>query len=151
MTQPEALVAPNILEYTYTRTVGPVLGRFFTGLREGAIIGIRTPDGTVLVPPLEYDPSTGRTLSAEDMVPVADAGVVTTWTWVAEPRDQHLLDQPFAFALIRLDGADSGFLHYVDVGDESRMRTGMRVKARWRDDREGLITDIEAFVAETGR
>src|SRR5438067_12614424 len=59
MTQPQALVAPNILEYTYTRTVGPVLGRFFTGLRDGEITGMRLGDGRVAVPPLEYDPATG--------------------------------------------------------------------------------------------
>ena len=26
--------APHIVEYAYRRSVGPVLGRFFTGLRE---------------------------------------------------------------------------------------------------------------------
>jgi uncharacterized OB-fold protein len=31
------------------------------------------------------------------------------------------------------------------------MRTGMRVAPRWREDRKGLITDIEAFVPEEGR
>ena len=30
----EVLSAPNILEYTYTRTTGPVIGRFMTGLRK---------------------------------------------------------------------------------------------------------------------
>ena len=30
----EVLVATNVLEYPYTRTVGPVLGAFFTGLRD---------------------------------------------------------------------------------------------------------------------
>lgn len=145
---PEVLEAPNVLEYTYTRTTGPIIGRFMTGLRDGRIEGIRTSDGQVVVPPIEYDPSTYRSLSPEDMVEVGQAGVVTTWTWIAEPRTTHPLDHPFAFALIRLDGADSALLHAVDAGDEQRMRTGMRVRARWRDERVGEILDIACFEPE---
>jgi hypothetical protein len=139
------LSAPNILEYTYTRTTGTVLGRFFTGLREGQLIGIRLSDGRIVVPPAEYDPVTGATLSAGDMVEVADTGVVTAWSWVPQPRHHQPLDRPFSYALIRLDGVHTPMLHAVDAGDESRMRTGLRVRARWRADREGSITDIECF------
>jgi uncharacterized OB-fold protein len=139
----EVLSAPNILEYPYTRSVGPVIGRFFTGLRDRRIEGIRTADGRVLVPPVEYDPDTGDALS--EFVPVSDAGVVTTWAWVHQPRAKHLLDRPFAWALVRLDGADTALLHMVDAGDEARMITGLRVRARWRGERKGDITDIEAF------
>ena len=57
-----ALTAPHILEYPYTRSVGPVLGRFFAGLRERRIEGIRSKSGRVLVPPQEYDPDTGESL-----------------------------------------------------------------------------------------
>lgn len=142
----DVLVAPNILEYPYTRTVGTVMGRFFTGLRDGRIEGIRARDGRVLVPPTEYDPDTGDEL--DSFVEVGQSGVVTTWAWVHEPRDQHLLDHPFAFALVKLDGADTAMLHMVDAGDEARMATGMRVKVRWRDERVGEIHDIVCFVPE---
>ncbi|UCE87725.1 MAG: DNA-binding protein, partial [Deltaproteobacteria bacterium] len=101
----QPLTAPHVLEYPYRRSVGPVLGRFFTGLRERRIEGIRARDGRVLVPPQEYDPATGEALS--EFVPVGDAGVVTSWTWVPRPRaGKHPLERPFAWALIRLDGAD---------------------------------------------
>ena len=36
----------------------------------------------------------------------------------------------------------------VDCGDPARMRTGMRVRANWRDEREGAIGDIVCFVPE---
>jgi uncharacterized OB-fold protein len=145
-TAEEVLSAPNILEYPYSRSVGPVISRFLTGLRDRRIEGIRTTDGRVLVPPTEYDPETGDTLA--DFVEVGEAGVVTTWAWVASPRDKHLLDHPFAWALVRLDGADTALLHMVDAGDESRMATGMRVRVRWRDARKGHITDIACFEPE---
>ena len=140
------LEAPNILEYPYTRTVGPVIGAFMTGLRDGTILGIRTKDGRVMVPPAEYDPLTSEALS--ELVEVGQSGVVTTWSWVHRPRASQPLDRPFAYALIKLDGADTGLLHVVDAGDESRMATGMRVRARWRDEREGHIRDIECFEPE---
>jgi hypothetical protein len=146
--QTPALEADNILEYPYTRTLGPVIGRFMTSLRAGRIEGIRTPSGKVLVPPAEYDPDSGDELTPGDMVEVGQAGVVTTWAWVNHPRENHPLDHPFGWALIKLDGADTGLLHVVDAGSESRMHSGMRVKVRWRDERVGEIHDIAAFVPE---
>jgi uncharacterized OB-fold protein len=145
-TAPEVLSAPNILEYPYTRSVGPVISRFLTGLRDGRIEGVRTSDGRVLVPPTEYDPQTGDALG--DFVEVGPAGEVTTWAWVTSPRAKHLLDRPFAWALVRLDGADTAMLHMVDAGDEARMATGMRVRVRWREERKGHIIDILCFEPE---
>ena len=63
------LTALHHLEYTYRRSVGPVLGRFFAGLRERRIEGVRTRAGRVLVPPAEYDPETGEATS-DEFVPV---------------------------------------------------------------------------------
>jgi len=148
MAEPEVLEAPNILEYPYSRSVGPIIGRFMTALRDGKFLGIRAKDGHVVCPPTEYHPETGEELSVDDLVEVGPDGEVTTWAWVNHPRDQHPLDHPFAFALIGLDGADTALLHVVDAGDESRMRTGMRVQPRWRAERVGEIHDVEAFVPE---
>jgi uncharacterized protein len=139
----EILSAPNIIEYPFTRTTGPVIGAFMTGLREGVVLGIKGSDGRVLVPPPEYDIVTAEPLT--ELVEVADEGEVLTWSWMNQPLDSQPLDHPFAWALIRLDGADTGLLHAVDATSASAMSTGMRVKARWRAEREGSITDIECF------
>ncbi len=144
----EVLSAPHVLEYTYTRFVGPVIGRFFAGLRERRVEGVRMADGKVLVPPTEYDPHTSEPL--DEFVEVGQSGVVITWAWVYTPRRNHPLDHPFAWALIRLDGADTGLLHAVDAGDESEMATGMRVRVRWRDETVGEIQDIACFEPEEG-
>ncbi len=138
--------APHVIEYAYRRSVGPVLGRFFGELRERRIVGIRRLDGAVLVPPTEADPESGKTLG--EFVSVGPSGVVTTWAWVREPSAKHPIDRPFAWALIRLDGADSALLHAVDAGRESVMSTGMRVRPRWRRETEGSILDIECFEPE---
>jgi uncharacterized OB-fold protein len=137
------LRAPYALEYTYRRSTGPVVGRFLTALREGRIEGVRTASGKVLVPPVEYDPESGE--ATVDFVPVAETGTVTTWAWEGAPRPGQPLDHPFAWALIRLDGADTALLHVVDAGSAARMATGARVRVRWRAEREGAIQDIACF------
>ena len=98
------------------------------------------------MPPTEYDPYSGETLS--EFVDVGDAGTVTTWAWVTDPRPGQPLQKPFAWALIKLDGADTAMLHAVDAGDESKMSTGMRVKARWTEDNAPDMSSIACFEPE---
>jgi hypothetical protein len=76
---------------------------------------------------------------------VGPAGTVLTWTWLDRPLPAQPLDRPFGWALIRLDGADTAMLHAVDAGSAAAMRTGMRVRPRWAEERAGSIRDIECF------
>ena len=131
------------IAFDYTRSLGPVLGQFMTALREQRILGARGADGRVHAPPFEYDPVTAA--PPDELFPVGSAGTVVTWSWVPEPLVGQPLDQPFAWALIRLDGADTAMLHAVDAGSAAAMRTGMRVRARWADARVGSIRDIACF------
>jgi uncharacterized OB-fold protein len=146
----DVFTSEHALEYPggYTRSVGPVIGRFLTGLRDGRILAVRLADGRVLVPPTEYDPSTSAAVSADGdhWIEVGPRGTVQSFTWVASPRKgKHGLDRPFAFALIRPDGADTALLHTVDCGSADAIRVGMRVAPRWKNERVGSITDIEAW------
>ncbi|HMJ13804.1 MAG TPA: OB-fold domain-containing protein [Polyangiaceae bacterium] len=143
----EVLSARYVLEYTYTRSVGPIIGQFLQGLREGRIQGARTKSGRVIVPPTEYDPFSGEEI--QELVDVGTSGVVKTWAWIDEPRATNPLQKPFAWALVQLDGADTALLHAVDVADATRMKTGMRVRARWAEERSGRIQDISCFEPET--
>ena len=148
MPESEALHAAHRLEYPYSRSVGPVIGAFLTGLRDGKLFGVRGAGGTVIVPPTEYDPLTGE--DTGEMVEVGPGGVVESWAWVARPLPKHPRQSPFAWALIRLDGADTAMLHAVDAGSPEVMASGMRVTARWRaaGERVGRLQDIECFVPE---
>jgi uncharacterized OB-fold protein len=137
---PPALTAPHQLAYTYKRSLGDVLGRFFTALRDRRFLGARRADGRVLFPARAYDPDTSD--RHDQLVEVGPAGVVTSWVWVEKPRRQQPLAHPFAYALVKLDGADTAFLHVVDAGSESGMATGMRVRARFADETKGSITDF---------
>ena len=142
-------MSTHVIEFPYTRTPGPVIGPFLTGLRDGRLLGIRSNDGRVLAPPLEWDPNTGAALDPDALVEIGPSGVVETWAWVNHPTAKHPLDQPFAFALIRLDGADTALVHVVDAGSIEAMRTGMRVTARFKDERIGNVNDL-VFIPEGG-
>jgi uncharacterized OB-fold protein len=95
------------------------------------------------VPPLEYDPVTHEPVT--DLVEVSPTGTVVSWTWTSRPLEGQPLDRPFAWALIRLDGADTSMLHAVDVGSAAEMHTGMRVRVRWAAEPVGRIQDIACF------
>jgi uncharacterized protein len=137
------LSAPLRLSFDYTRSVGPLLSQFFTALRGRRIVGVRGSDGRVLVPPAEYDPVTYEPLT--EVVPVSAAGTVQSWTWQSEPLEGQPLDRPFAWALIKLDGADTALLHAVDAGSSDAISTGARVHVHWLDEPVGAITDIAYF------
>jgi len=137
------LSAPLKLSFDYTRSVGPLLGEFFTALRERRVVGVRGSDGRVLVPPAEYDPVTYDRLT--EIVPVDSVGTVVSWTWQPAPLEGQPLDRPFAWALIRLDGADLPMIHAVDAGSADQISTGARVHVHWVDEPVGAITDIAYF------
>ena len=137
------LRAPLEIEFDYTRSLGPVLSQFMDALAERRILGARGADGRVHAPPFEYDP-----VSAEppgELVPVGPEGTVVSWSWMPEPLAGQPLAQPFAWALIRLDGADTAMLHAVDAGSAAAMRTGLRVRPRWAARPAGSIRDIACF------
>jgi uncharacterized OB-fold protein len=137
------LSAPLELSFDYTRSVGPLLSQFFTALRQRRIVGVRGSDGRVHVPPAEFDPVTYERLT--EIVPVAGVGTVMSWTWQPRPLAGQPLDRPFAFALIKLDGADTPLLHAVDAPSSDALSTGARVHAHWVDEPVGAITDIAYF------
>ncbi|MFI2186739.1 Zn-ribbon domain-containing OB-fold protein [Streptomyces sioyaensis] len=144
----EVFTAPLVVEFPFTRSLGPVLSAFLTGLRERTVLGVRAGDGRVVVPPTEYDPVTAEEL--RELVEVGSSGTVTTWAWNPSPRRGQPLATPFAWVLVRLDGADTALLHALDAAGPDAVRTGMRVRVRWAAERTGAITDIACFEPDDG-
>lgn len=138
------LHADMAVEFNYTRSLGPILSRFMSGLKQRQILGGRLSDGRIVVPPPEYDPTSHAPVT--ELVPVSSHGVVTTWSWVPEPLADQPSTQPFAYAHILLDGADAPMLHAVKVDEAAQMASGMRVAAVWADEPQGHIRDIAYFL-----
>ena len=141
MNQP--LRAPLEIGFDYTRSLGPTLSQFMTALADRRILGSRGADGRVHAPPFEYDPQSFE--PPGELVEVRPEGTVTTWSWAGQPLEGQPLAHPFAWALVRLDGADTAMLHAVDAGSPAAMRTGMRVRVRWAESTAGHIRDIACF------
>ncbi|HXJ27121.1 MAG TPA: OB-fold domain-containing protein [Streptosporangiaceae bacterium] len=137
------LRAPLEIGFDYTRSLGPVLSQFMTALAQGRILAARAADGRVHAPPFEYDPVTAE--PPAELIEVQPTGTVLSWSWAPAPLAGQPLEHPFAWALIRLDGADTAMLHAVDAGSAAAMRTGMAVRARWAAERTGHIRDIACF------
>jgi uncharacterized OB-fold protein len=138
------LRAPLEIEFDYTRSLGPVLSQFMDALAERRILGARGADGRVHAPPFEYDPVSAEP-PGSDLIEVGPEGTVVSWSWMPEPLAGQPLAEPFAWALIRLDGADTAMLHAVDAGSAAAMRTGLRVRPRWAARPAGSIRDIACF------
>lgn len=143
----EPLEAHQTLEFPYKRSTGSTIGRFLAGLKEQKVIwGRRTKGLGVVVPPLGYSELDGGSDDGT-WVQVADRGVVTAFAKVHKPLEGlHPSSTPFAFVLIKLEGADTPMPHIVIDGLD-RLKVGSRVVAEWKadDDRIGSIKDIATF------
>ncbi|MCX5858230.1 MAG: DNA-binding protein, partial [Deltaproteobacteria bacterium] len=77
---------------------------------------------------------------------------LTAWSYVNYRYFGMPTEPPFISALLRLDGTDVDFLNIIggfDMSDFEQARkivkNGMRLKAVWKDERQGNILDIKYF------
>jgi uncharacterized OB-fold protein len=139
----DPMPAEVTMEFPYKHSTGETIGRFLAGLKAQQVWGQKVARQGVVVPPLGYseiDASAGG-----EWVAVKSTGTVTAVAGVAKPLvDLHPSTEPFAFVLVRLDGADTALAHVVTDGHE-RVQVGSRVEAVWADERTGTIRDIARF------
>ena len=132
-----------VSEFPYKHSTGEVIGRFLAGLQAQGIWGQRVAGQGVVVPPLGYSESDGS--AGGEWVEVKPTGTVTGVAVVREPIPGfHPSDKPFAFVLVKLDGADTALAHVVTGGLE-QLRVGSRVEVVWAAERTGTIRDIACF------
>jgi hypothetical protein len=55
------------------------------------------------------------------------------------------MEPPFAYAVIRLDGADTGLVHLLGEVKPEEIREGMRLKAVFAEERTGKMLDVKYF------
>jgi uncharacterized protein len=141
----EALVYSGRIKVPYRWWVGETGSRFFVALRdEMKILGTYCEKcKLVFVPPRK---TCGRCFHPQmAWREVGRQGSLTTWTVPRYREDMHPLEPPFAFGVVKLDGADTGLTHLVGEFREGELRSGIRVEAVFREKREGNILDIRYF------
>ena len=134
----------------YTYAAGRHASRFMTALRdERKLLGIKAPDGRVLVPPRVVDGEVAQPTA--EWVEVGPRGTVTGCTIVEVPFVDPMTGQqrpvPYGFGFIRLDGADTNMYHFLEATSHDEIEVGMRVEAVFKPDgeRQGQMSDIVGF------
>lgn len=84
-------------------------------------------------------------LKVEDMVEVGPQGTVKTFTRVVYEEPVHPVPVPFYYAVVKLDGADTGMPHFLAGIDFDDIYIGLRVEAVFAQERQGNILDIRYF------
>lgn len=140
----EPLTQKGQLRMPYRWSVGETGSRFLTALRDRQTILANRCDGcsTVYVPPRKTCARCFQDIGT--LTEVGPEGTVEAFTLVREASPLHPATVPFAYALIKLDGADVALLHLI-LGGLDRLGTGSRVRAIFRRERSGHIMDIETF------
>jgi uncharacterized OB-fold protein len=141
----EPFVIEGKIEIPYSYAAGEIGSRFLTELRDHKrILGVRCPScDRVSVPPRSICVKCFGKLS--ELVELSDEGTLETFATVHRAAASHHLEPPFSFGVVRLDGADSGFVHLIGEAESGQLRIGMRVKAVFADERNGDILDIRYF------
>jgi uncharacterized OB-fold protein len=128
-----SIKTPIAIHYDYS--IGAGSSTFMRAIREGRILGSRCPDtGKVYVPPRLTSVETASPMS--ELVELPDRGVVYTYCIVNIKFYDQVLEIPYAYAYIVLDGADSAIMHLIQECPVEDMRPGMRVQAVWKDPSE---------------
>ena len=124
---------PIAIHYDYS--IGAGQSTFMRAIREGRILGARCPDtGKVYVPPRLSSVETASPMT--ELVELPDRGVVYTYCIVNIQFYDQVLEIPYAYAYIVLDGADSAIMHLIQECPVEEIRPGMRVEAVWKDPSE---------------
>ncbi len=139
------LTHQGVIRVPYTWAAGATASRFYAGLRNKKIYGVRCPRcRLVMVPPKKNCHRCFGEL--DDWVEVGPEGTLQTFTVVRyrEP-ELHPLKAPFACGIIKLDGADTGLTHLIAGAGLRALKEGVRLKAVFRSQPQGNYLDIRYF------
>ena len=143
----EPMVYQSKINVPYSWWAGDTASRFFLTLRDEQKI-TATKCGVcnkVFLPPRKVCPSCFT--ETKEWVSVSDEGIVLSYTvarrpFAAIPADKKV---PVIWGLVKLDGADTAMLRYLDEVKPENLKIGMRVKAVFAGERKGTIRDISHF------
>jgi hypothetical protein len=151
MAENQTRTMEQTISLPYRWVLGPVYTRFFEEFENRKIMGTKCSKcGRVLVPARKFCPRCFE--DTTEWVQVSDKGTIRTWALITFRYSGQPMEPPYITALIDLDGADTGFSHFIggiDLSDlekvKEQVKIGMRVEAKWRDKCQGNILDIEYF------
>jgi len=142
----ELLVMEGRIKVPYRWFAGEVGTRYLESLREaGKFLGTRCSQcDKVYHIPRRNCPECFEECS--EWVELGSSGDLESYTIVRKHHPQLApLPLPYGYGIIKLEGADTGFLHLLGEFDEKDLKVGARVEAVFSDAREGNILDVKFF------
>jgi uncharacterized OB-fold protein len=126
-------------------TVGDTGQKFLTEIKDNKqITGIKCPTcKKVYVPPRTHCPTCFTRMS--EWIKLSGKGTLETFTVVRYQEPYMPREVPFAYGVIKLDGADAGMAHVLGDVDLDKIKVGMRLEPVFKEEREGSILDIDHF------
>ncbi|MBW2117569.1 MAG: Zn-ribbon domain-containing OB-fold protein [Deltaproteobacteria bacterium] len=146
----ETLYVKRVVDVPYSYNAGKYVSRYLNELKEHKrIIGSKCSScKKVFVPPRVSCSQCFQ--ENEEFVQVSDAGSITAFTVTTvpytDPNTGEPKKLPFTAAYIKLDGADTNIMHCINETDGKVLKTGLRVRAVFSENRTGdHFTDIKYF------
>ena len=141
----EPMVYESKISVPYTWWAGDTASKFLVALRdEQKITGLKCNKcGKVYVPPRKVCPTCFT--ENEEWVDLSGEGVLQSYTVVRKQLASVPKKVPVMYGLIKMDGADTGMLHFLDNVKPEELKIGMRFKAVFSDERKAVINDIAYF------
>ena len=143
------LTISSDIEQPYQYSIGRHGGRLVMELRDNKkILGSKCPQcGRVYLPPRQV---CGRCFKKMDkFAEVSSRGTIDSFTVVyfsfIDSETGEKQPVPYGFARIMLDGAYSGFLHFLEESNLDKIKIGLRVEAVFKEKRTGNFRDIKYF------
>jgi hypothetical protein len=133
------------IKVPYKHTAGEYVEKFITEIgKNDKIMGVRCPEcQKVYVPPKMVCFNCFKKM--EEWVEVGTEGTLKGFTVVTHSTPVMPLDPPFAYGIIRLNGANTDFVHIIKEGDPDKLKVGMKLQAVFKEKPRKRILDIEYF------
>lgn len=137
---------PGKIPVTYRYTYGLAGERFFRAIKdEGVLLATRSPRANkIYCPPAVFCEETFDELT--EWLELPGVGTLESFT-ICHEDSRGARQEPVVMGAIRIDGADTTFIHRVGGCDPEAVFVGMRVQVKFlpAEERKGHIDDIEFF------
>jgi len=133
------------IKVPYKHTAGAYVEKFITEIgKNNKIMGVKCPEcKKVYVPPKMVCFKCFKKM--DEWVEVESHGTLQGFTVVTHSTSVMPLDPPYAYGIIRLEGADTDFIHIIKEGNPENLKVGMKLEAVFKEKPRKRILDIEYF------
>ncbi len=135
------------ITFAYKNRVGHALEQYINGLKEKKILGVKCPAcKKVYVPPRTVCSKCHKPI--DQMVEVGQEGVLKNFTTAhvnIVNGEITGVQQPYIIGLIKLPGASSLISGIIKTPSVHDVKTGMKVKAVWKETTQGDYNDLAYF------